>query len=89
MKNNNKKNVSVKNTDGMKLHAIAEIMTKDGQKMNHSTVRNILNRSFSKVVKNISSAYDLDYTEEQIKEIAISPEFQESLIAILRDKTNA
>jgi hypothetical protein len=63
-------------------------MTEDGEKMNHSTVRNILNRSFSKVVKNISSSYDLNYTENEIKEIAKSPQFQESLIEVLRGKKN-
>jgi hypothetical protein len=85
---NNKKYVTVDKGTGLGLHAIAKVMTEDGEKMNHSTVRNILNRSFSKVVKNISSSYDLNYTENEIKEIAKSPQFQESLIEVLRGKKN-
>ncbi len=85
---NNKKYVTVDKNSGLGLHAIAKVMTENGDKMNHSTVRNILNRSFSKVVKNISSSYDLNYTEKEIKEIAKSPQFQESLIEVLRGKNN-
>ena len=85
---NNKKYVTVEKNSGLGLHAIAKVMTEDGYKMNHSTVRNILNRSFSKVVKNISNSYGLNYNEKEIKEIAKSPQFQESLIEVLRGKNN-
>ncbi len=85
---NNKKYVTVEKNSGLGLHAIAKVMTKNGSKMNHSTVRNILNRSFSKVVKNISNSYGLNYDEKEIKEIAKSPQFQESLIEVLRGKSN-
>tara|TARA_B100000131_G_C17948687_1_gene545504 strand:+ start:349 stop:615 length:267 start_codon:yes stop_codon:yes gene_type:complete len=85
---NNKKYVTVDKKSGLGLHAIAKVMTEDGDKMNHSTVRNILNRSFSKVVKNISNSYGLKYNEDEIKAIAKSPQFQESLIEVLRGKNN-
>ena len=83
---NNKKYVVVSKTNGMDYRSIAEIMTKSGDKMNHSTVRNIITRGFCKVVKGISEDYDLKYTDQKIKEIAQSPEFQESIIQIMKGK---
>lgn len=81
----NKKYVTVNTYKGMCLHDIAKKMSNDGDKMNHSTVRNILNRSFVKIAKNISNHYDLNYTNEEIKKIAISPNFQESIIELLTE----
>tara|TARA_B100000212_G_scaffold281290_1_gene221269 strand:+ start:7 stop:285 length:279 start_codon:yes stop_codon:yes gene_type:complete len=81
-----KKYVTV-NNNGLGLHAIAKIMTDDGDKMNHSTVRNIINRSFVKVAKNMTNKYDLKYSEEQIFNIAKSPEFQESIVTLLHRKS--
>lgn len=69
----------------MCLYDIAKKMTKDGDKMNHSTVRNILNRSFVKIAKNVSEHYDLNHTSEEIKKIAISPNFQESIVELLTE----
>lgn len=80
-----KKYVTV-DKQGLGLHAIAKIMTEDGDKMNHSTVRNIINRSFIKVAKNISKSYDLNHTDEEIFNIAKSPQFQESVVELLESK---
>jgi len=80
-----KKYVTV-DKQGLGLHAIAKIMTEDGDKMNHSTVRNIINRSFVKVAKNISKSYDLNHTDEEIFNIAKSPQFQESVVELLESK---
>ena len=82
----NKKYVTVKNTNGLGLYDVANIMTNDGHKMNHSTVRNIINRSFFKLAKNISDSYDLDYDSNKIDKISKSPEFQESIVDLLREK---
>ena len=60
-----KKYVTVKNT-GLGLYDIAKVMTKDGDKMNHSTVRNIINRSFVKIAENISKKYELNHSKEEI-----------------------
>lgn len=79
----NKKYVTVKNV-GLGLHDIANIMTKDGEKMNHSTVRNIINRSFVKIANNISNSYNLNHSKEDIFNIAKSPQFQESVIELLK-----
>lgn len=81
----NKKYVTVKNV-GLGLHDIAKVMSDDGHKMNHSTVRNIINRSFIKIASNISKKYDLKHSEEEIFNIAKSPQFQESVIELLKRK---
>ena len=81
-----KKYVTVKNTNGLGLYDVAAIMTNEGHKMNHSTVRNIINRSFFKLAKNISDSYDLDYDSNKIDKISKSPEFQESIVDLLREK---
>lgn len=73
---------------GLGLYDIADIMTREGDKMNHSTVRNIINRSFVKIAKNMSSNYNLKYSEEQIFNIAKSPQFQESVIELLQRRKN-
>tara|TARA_Y100000287_G_C13933038_1_gene215765 strand:+ start:191 stop:457 length:267 start_codon:yes stop_codon:yes gene_type:complete len=83
----NKKYVTV-DKQGLGLYAIAKIMTEDGDKMNHSTVRNIINRSFVKVAKNITKSYELNYTDEQIFNIAKSPDFQESVVELLERRYN-
>ena len=81
-----KKYVTTNIENGLDYRSIAEIMTKNGDKMNHSTVRNIITRGFCKVVKGISEDYGLKYTDQKIKEIAQSPEFQESIIQIMKGK---
>ena len=50
--------------------------------------RNIVLRSFSKIVKNISKEYDKKYSDEQIKEIAKSPQFQNSIVEIMKGNRN-
>ena len=82
--NNNKKYVTTNKFTGMGYYDIADQMTKEGDKMNHSTVRNIVLRGFSKIVKNISKSYGENYSDEKIKEIAKSPEFQDSIITIMK-----
>ena len=83
----NKKYVTVTKV-GLGLYDIADIMTREGDKMNHSTVRNIINRSFVKIAKNMSNNYDLKYSDEQIFNIAKSPQFQESVIELLQRRRN-
>lgn len=78
-----KKYVTVKNS-GLGLHDIAKVMTNSGDKMNHSTVRNIINRSFVKIAESISKKYELNHSQEEIFNIAKSPDFQESVIELLK-----
>lgn len=84
----NKKYVTTSNYQGMGYYDIADLMTKSGEKMNHSTARNIVIRGFIKIVKNISIKYGKNYTNEQIKEIAKSPQFQESIIEVMKGNLN-
>ena len=83
-----KKYVTVKKNQGLGLHDIANVMTKCGDKMNHSTVRNIINRSFVKIAKNVTNKFDLKYSNEEIFNIAKSPDFQESVVELLESKFN-
>jgi len=80
----NKKYVTTNNYEGMGYYDIARVMTDSGDKMNHSTARNIVIRSFSKIVKNISKKYNKKYSDDQIKEIAKSPQFQNSIVEIMK-----
>lgn len=84
--NINKKYVTTNDYNGLDYRSIADLMTSSGHKMNHSSVRNYITRGFCKVVKGISKDYDLKYTDDQIKKIAQSPEFQNSIIEVMKGK---
>ena len=84
-KNKIKKYVTVGNDHkGLDYRSIAEIMTNDGHKMNHSSVRNYIVRSFTKVAESLSSSYGMNYTAEEIDKIAKSPDFQHALIDVMK-----
>lgn len=83
----NKKYVTVSNeNEGLDYRSIAEIMTRDGHKMNHSSVRNYIVRSFKKVAKEVTHQYGMNYDDKQIDELAKSPDFQHALIDIMKRK---
>ena len=84
----NKKYVTANNYNGHDYRTIANIMTNAGDKMNHNTVRNIITRGFCKVVKGISNDYGVKYSDEEIKRIAQSPDFQDSIIEIMKGDLN-
>ena len=52
--------------DGMTYHEIADNMREEGFKMNHSTARNVF-------------VNDLDYSDKDLKRLAINPDFQDSV----------
>ena len=79
----NKKYVTV-NRQGLGLHDIAKVMTSQGEKMNHSTVRNIINKSFVKIAKSITTSYGEKLSDNEIFNIAKSPDFQESVVDLLK-----
>lgn len=79
------KYVSVNKEHGsLKYREIAEIMTDSGDKMNHATVRNIILRGFTKIVKGVSKDYGNIINDEQAFEIAKSPEFQQTIISLIK-----
>lgn len=81
-----KKNIFINDiSDGLDYKTIAEIMTNNGDKMNHSSVRNYVLRGFMKIAKHISDIYELNYNDEKIFEIAKSYEFQMSIINLMQE----
>lgn len=80
----NKKYVTTNKFKGLGYYDIADHMNKSGIKMNHSTARNIVISGFCKIVKNITESYGEKYSSDKIKEIAKSPDFQESIITIMK-----
>ena len=83
-----KKYVTVRNNNSLKYREISLIMTKSGDKMNHMTVKNIINRGFVKIIDNISNEYGKNLTYEEKLKIAQSPDFQESIAEIIRKIDN-
>lgn len=81
-----KKNIFINDiSNGLDYKTIAEIMTSNGDKMNHSSVRNYVLRSFMKIAKHISDMYELNHNDEKIFEIAKSYEFQMSIINLMQE----
>lgn len=64
---------------------VAEIMSSKGDKMNHATVRNIVLRGLTKVAKGIAEDYSNSLTEKDALRVAKSPDFQNSIIQIIKD----
>jgi hypothetical protein len=70
---------------GMNFRNIAEHMTDEGDKMNHSTARNIFLRAMSTIASHIAKNVDGDVASPDIQEIARNPEFQAGVAEILRE----
>ena len=70
--------------EGMGYREIAEKMTKAGDKMNHSTARNVLLRALEKLAQPIVDCM-LDDNEKDAIVVARDPRFQSSMIAMLQD----
>lgn len=71
-------------SDGMKYREIAEVMTAEGDKMNHSTARNIFLSAMRKICEpiheEISRSADVD-----MEDIYRNPDFQDGLTQIITD----
>jgi hypothetical protein len=83
-----KKYVSVVNDNGLDYNQISEYMTKKGDKMNHSTARNLVVRSFIKIAENITTKCGMNLSHEQLLSIAIDRNFQEGVIDLIKEKEN-
>lgn len=68
----------------MKYREIAEIMTADGDKMNHSTARNIFLSAMKKICEPIYKeiSNDLDISEDDIYR---NPDFQDGISQLIED----
>ena len=71
---------------GLGYREIAEAMTEQGQKMNHSTARHVLVQALDKIAKGVCEAYGRPVTNEDLRRIAADPRFQEGIYDMLRDK---
>ena len=65
--------------------AISERMSRDGDKMNHSTARNVFLRAMSKLAANMHDLYGLDMDEKSIDRSAKDPEFQSGVYDLMVD----
>jgi hypothetical protein len=68
---------------GLGYREIAEYMTESGDKMNHSTARNIFLSAMEKLASDVSKQFDGDITST--KEMSKDPRFQESIYDFLID----
>ena len=71
---------------GLGYREIAEKMSDLGDKMNHSTARNIFLASMRKIAKDICNLHKINVSSEQITKIATDPRFQEGIIEIMKDR---
>ena len=75
-----------KQAGGLGYREIAEKMTAAGDKMNHSTARNIFISAMEKVARDACSLFDVEPSKENIKRISNDPRFQSGVIDILNDR---
>ena len=70
---------------GLGYREIAEKMSQEGNKMNHSTARNIFLSAMSKFAIEICKLYDIDSSNANTKKIACDPRFQSGLLTTIRE----
>ena len=74
------------NLGGKSYQEIADIMTDNGYKMNHSTARNICVNSLKKLATNLAKLQGKQFDETDIIRIAKDPRFQEGIAEIIKDE---
>lgn len=74
---------TVNDEDGVNYRDIAETLTALGHPMGHSSVRNYVIRTMVKFAGAISEKLELNFDQEHIKQVAMSPMFQEGIASIL------
>ena len=70
---------------GLGYREIAEKMSEEGFKMNHSTARNIFLGAMTKLAREACDTYLIVPTSENIKRISSDPRFQSGIFDILSD----
>lgn len=73
--------------EGKTYREIADIMTKDGHKMNKATARETFLRGLIKIAKGVAKEMGEDLTDKQAKERVSNPMFQEAMAEIIRNLT--
>jgi hypothetical protein len=69
--------------DGVNYREIADVMSKNGHPMNHSSARNHIVRAMSKFVVAITKQYNITTTPKNIEQIAKNPNFQNAICEII------
>lgn len=82
MKKNSKRYVTIKN-NGIDFRKLAEIMTVNGYKMNHATVRNQLMLAIETLMNHMSSNLDAKLTKKNIKTFLASQENHDDLSDVI------
>jgi len=70
---------------GLGYREIAEKMSDDGFKMNHSTARNIFLSVMTKLAREACLMYEVPPNTENLKKISSDPRFQSGIFDILSD----
>jgi hypothetical protein len=70
---------------GLGYREIAEKMTEEGDKMNHSTARNIFLSAMRKLAKDACIMMGAEPSEKNLKRVSSDPRFQSGIIDILKD----
>jgi hypothetical protein len=71
--------------DGINYREIADIMTEVGFIMNHSSARNYVLRVMTKFVEAFDKEWNLSLTEDKIRIVASSPQFQNVVSDLLHN----
>lgn len=68
---------------GMDYRTIAEMMTKQGHKMNHATARNIFLRAMKKLAQPVCELYGIENIPDRLDQLSKDPRFQSSMIEVV------
>lgn len=71
--------------EGINYREIADIMSEIGFIMNHSSARNYVLRVMTKFVKEFDKEWSLNLTDERIRLVASSPQFQNVISDLLHN----
>tara|TARA_B100000686_G_scaffold348285_1_gene438938 strand:- start:1102 stop:1404 length:303 start_codon:yes stop_codon:yes gene_type:complete len=76
---------TVSESGGLGYREIAEKMTEEGDKMNHSTARNVFLSAMSKLAREICILQGMPTDQQSIKRLAADPRFQSGIMDIIKD----
>lgn len=74
---------TVAEDEGVNYRDIAETLTELGYSMNHSSVRNYVLRIMKKFAEAYAEEWDISLSDEEVAEIAKSPQFQQGVADVL------
>lgn len=83
--NDSKGYATVLEDEGVNYREIADIMSEIGFVMNHSSARNYVLRVMTKFVEAFDEEWDLHLTEEKVRIVAASPQFQNVIADLLHN----